>query len=58
MMSLGLRSANWHARAMWECCRVWSSFPVMASHSFAEKSADAVAASMAVLLSTQDHTAP
>ena len=31
---------------------------MMASHTFAEKSADAVAASMAVLLSPHDQTAP
>lgn len=43
---------------MWPCSKWWSSSPVIASHTFAEKSADAVAASIAVLLSLHDHTAP
>lgn len=54
----GFDFAKVTVRTMWLCWKlcVWS--PVSAFQTFAEKSADAVAATSAVSFSTADHTAP
>lgn len=56
--SLVLSGEKAHVRTMCLCCSEARSRPVSASQIFAEKSAEPLAASVAVGSSTHDHTAP
>lgn len=49
---------NVTVRTMCLCWKLWVSSPVSAFHTFAEKSAEAVAATSAVSFKTHDQTAP
>jgi hypothetical protein len=56
--SLPLQGEKQHVRTICLCCRVAFSSPVKASQILAEKSADPVAASVAVGSKAHDQTAP